>query len=187
MAPVAARVQPRPPSMRVRRPPVPTGRIAEPGQTRTRPIRGVWRYVWHGDVATALTAPVIYSLVLPVLLLDLWLWVFQALCFSVYRIPRVRRRDYVVLDRHHLPYLNVIERLNCAYCGYVNGVFALAREVAARTERYWCPIKHARSPRDTHRFYRAFAGHGDAVAFAALTDLQRRERAAHRAARRRAR
>jgi hypothetical protein len=57
----------------------------------------------------------------------------------VYRIPRVRRAEYLVVDRHHLQYLNGIERMNCLYCGYGNGVLAYAVEVAARTEQYWCP------------------------------------------------
>jgi len=33
------------------------------------------------------------------------------------------------MDRHHLAYLNVIEKLNCEYCGYANGVFAYVREI----------------------------------------------------------
>lgn len=32
-------------------------------------------------------------------------------------------RPYVVFDRRHLAYLNAIEKLNCAYCEYGNGVF----------------------------------------------------------------
>ena len=30
---------------------------------------------------------------------------------------RVRRSRYFVIDRHHLAYLNGIEKLNCVYCG----------------------------------------------------------------------
>ena len=81
---------------------------------------------------------------IPVALLDVFVSVFQAICFPIYKIPKVRRRDYLVFDRNHLAYLNFIEKINCAYCSYANGVIAFAREVAARTEVYWCPIKHAR-------------------------------------------
>ncbi|MEZ5589920.1 MAG: hypothetical protein R3F53_04140 [Gammaproteobacteria bacterium] len=49
-----------------------------------------------------LSAPVIYSMVIPFLLLDASLSVYQAICFRLYGIARVRRSDYVVLDRHHL-------------------------------------------------------------------------------------
>lgn len=140
------------------------------------PSHRLRQYVQHGDVATTLTTPVIYSLLLPVVLLDLWLWLFQTLCFPVYGIRRVRRADFIVHDRQRLPYLNAIERLNCAYCAYVNGVFGYATEVAARTERYWCPIKHARTPRNPHSLYEGFAPYGAADIFSAITTRQLRAR-----------
>ena len=125
------------------------------------------RYLLDANPLMILSAPVIYSLVIPVALADLWVMAFQAICFPVYRIPKVRRRDYLVFDRHHLAYLNVIEKINCAYCSYVNGAFAFMREVAARTEIYWCPIKHARRVLGPHPYYQGFADFGDAEAFRA--------------------
>lgn len=80
---------------------------------------------------------------MPFVILDLGVSVYQAVCFTVWHMQRVRRADYVVIDRHRLPYLNLIEKLNCLYCSYANGVIAYTREVASRTEQYWCPIKHA--------------------------------------------
>ena len=56
-------------------------------------------------------------------------------------LKKFPRSDFIAIDRHQLAYLNVIEKVNCAYCGYANGVAAYFREVAARTEEYWCPIK----------------------------------------------
>ncbi len=112
-----------------------------------------------------LTAPVIYSLLIPIMLLDIFVIVYQLICFPVYKIPKVRRRNYLVFDRHHLAYLNFIEKLNCAYCSYANGVIAFAREVAARTEVYWCPIKHARRILGPHPHYQGFADFGDAEGF----------------------
>src|SRR4029079_2678571 len=96
------------------------------------------------------TAPIIYSLVVPVAILDLWITVYQQLCFPVYGIARVRRSGYIVIDRHHLGYLNGIEKLNCMYCSYANGVFGYVREIAGRTEQYWCPIRHAKRIRNPH-------------------------------------
>jgi hypothetical protein len=90
---------------------------------------------------------------------------YQAICFPVYKIPKVRRRDYLVFDRHHLAYLNIIEKINCAYCSYANGAIAFMREVAARTEIYWCPIKHARRMLGPHPYYQGFADFGDAEGF----------------------
>ena len=93
---------------------------------------------------TALTTPVIFALAIPLALLDLFVTAYQRVCFPVYGIERVRRARYFTLDRHRLPYLSALEKVNCTYCSYANGVLAYAREVTARTESYWCPIKHAR-------------------------------------------
>lgn len=132
-------------------------------------------YLAHSSLLTILTAPVIYSLILPLTLLDLFVSLYQAICFRVYRIPRVRRSDYVVVDRHHLQYLNVIERINCLYCGYGSGVLAYAVEVAARTEQYWCPIKHARRLPAPHSHYHRFLPYGDAEHYASELERLRRE------------
>jgi hypothetical protein len=121
--------------------------------------------------AMILTAPVIYALFIPVLLLDLFVAIYQTVCFPVYGIPRVRRRDYLAFDREHLAYLNLVEKLNCAYCAYANGVFAYVREVGSRTEQFWCPIKHARRVLGTHTRYGSFVDYGDADAY--RHDLER--------------
>ena len=112
-----------------------------------------------------LTAPVIYALIIPVLLLDVFVAVYQTVCFPVYGIPRVRRSDYLAFDREQLAYLNAIEKLNCGYCAYANGVFAYVREVASRTEQYWCPIKHARRVLGVHSRYGSFVDYGDGDAY----------------------
>jgi len=108
-----------------------------------------------------LSAPVIYALIIPFGLLHLSLEIYQGICFRLYRIPRVHSRHYIVIDRHRLPYLNSIERLNCIYCGYINGLIAYTREIASRTEQYWCPIKHARTVIGTHPRYSRFLEYGD--------------------------
>ncbi len=120
-----------------------------------------------------LTAPLIYSLLLPIALLDLWATLFQQVCFRVYGVPRVRRADYLRLDRHRLPYLDAVGRLNCVYCGYSNGVIAYAREIAARTEQYWCPIKHGDAPAGVHDRYESFADFGDAAGYEARAERLR--------------
>ena len=122
----------------------------------------VSRYLSQANPLIMLTAPVIYSLLIPIALLDIFVIIYQATCFPVYKIPQVRRRDYLIFDRHHLAYLNIIEKINCAYCSYANGAISFAREVAARTEVYWCPIKHARRILGPHPHYQGFADFGDA-------------------------
>lgn len=129
-----------------------------------------------------LTAPVIYSLILPFAVVDLWVSIYQAICFRVYGIPQVRRRDYMVFDRAGLAYLNFIEKVNCAYCSYVNGVIAYVREVGGRTEQFWCPIKHARRVIGQHARQASFEAYGDAEHYvegqAALRAALRAETAA---------
>ena len=109
-----------------------------------------------------LTAPVIYLGFVPFALLDLFVAFFQGICFPIYGIPRVRRADYVIFDRGQLKYLNLLERFNCIYCSYGNGLCAYVAEVAARTEQHWCPIKHSRRLRAPHSRYPHFFDYGDA-------------------------
>jgi hypothetical protein len=125
----------------------------------------IGRYLQESYLPSILTAPVIYSVAVPFVLLDLWVSLFQRICFPIYGITRVRRSDYIALDRRKLAYLNGIEKANCEYCSYANGVIAYVREIAARTEQYWCPIKHARRVKGTHPHYRAFVDYGDAVGY----------------------
>jgi len=123
------------------------------------------RFIRESSPLNLLTAPVIYSLLVPIALLDLWISAYQAICFPMYGIGRVRRSAYIVIDRQHLAYLNTIEKVNCMYCGYANGVFAYLREIAARTEQYWCPIRHAKRVLAPHAHYREFVDYGDATGY----------------------
>ncbi|MGP0088186.1 MAG: hypothetical protein ACLP0B_31885 [Steroidobacteraceae bacterium] len=129
------------------------------------------KYVFGARPAMILSAPAIYALIIPFLLLDLFVAVYQTVCFPVYGIPRVRRSDYLAFDRGQLAFLNAIEKLNCAYCSYANGVLAYVREVASRTEEYWCPIKHARRVLGVHARYGSFVDYGDGDAY--RRDLER--------------
>ena len=133
--------------------------------------KSIPRFVRDASLRNALTAPVIYSVVMPLAILDVWFSLYQSVCFPIYGIPKVRRSDYFVLDRHQLAYLNGIEKLNCLYCGYANGLLAYVREIAGRTEQYWCPIKHARRVRTPHSRYRHFVDYGDAEGY--RTELPR--------------
>lgn len=133
------------------------------------------RFIRESSPANLLTAPIIYSLVVPVAILDLWITVYQRLCFPVYGIARVRRSGYIVIDRHHLAYLNGIEKLNCMYCSYANGVFGYVREIAGRTEQYWCPIRHAQRIRSPHAHYHEFVEFGDAKGYHKRLPLLRAE------------
>ncbi|MCV2882203.1 hypothetical protein [Actibacterium sp. XHP0104] len=144
---------------------------------------GLASFLAHTRPLVVLTAPAIYALILPFALLDLFVTLYQAICFPVYGIARVKRRDYIAVDRHHLAYLNALQKLNCVYCGYCNGLLAYVREIAARTEQYWCPIKHARRLAETHDRYGSFTDYGDAQSYRAELMRLRAELAKERAGR----
>lgn len=122
----------------------------------------VFIYIFGSRIGHLLTAPIIYSVAVPIALLDLAVTIYQQICFRAYGIPRVKRTDYIIIDRHQLAYLNIIEKLNCVYCGYGNGVIEYAREITARTEQYWCPIKHARLARSSHERVNNFIDYANA-------------------------
>ncbi len=142
---------------------------------RHRQLRmGLLRYLASAPLRHYLSAPIIYGMAPVLVLLDLAVSLYQWTCFPLYRIARVRRRDYFAFDREHLAYLNAIEKINCAYCAYGNGLVAYVREVVARTEQYWCPIKHARRLPGEHERYADFADFGDADAYPAELERLRR-------------
>lgn len=126
---------------------------------------GLVRYLKEASLLVWVTAPIVYTGFIPFLLMDVFLTVYQSACFPIWGIPRVRRSDYLVFDRGDLAYLNVLEKFNCFYCSYGNGVAAYLREVAARTEQYWCPIKHARRILGVHDRYAEFLEFGDAESY----------------------
>jgi hypothetical protein len=119
-------------------------------------------YILHSSIMAGLSAPVIYAGIIPFVMLDIYLAIYQVICFPIYGVPRVKRSDYMVFDRGTLKYLNLLERLNCLYCSYANGLSAYAAEILARTEQHWCPIKHARRLRSPHSRYSHFLDYGNA-------------------------
>jgi hypothetical protein len=127
--------------------------------------QGVPQFLRQSSVLNIVTAPIVYSMIVPIALLDVWVSLYQIVCFRVYGISRVPRSTYIVFDRHQLAYLNWVEKLSCVYCGYTNGVFAYVREIAGRTEQYWCPIRHAKRVRAPHFQYRHFVEYGDAEGY----------------------
>ena len=108
-----------------------------------------------------LSTPFIYMVLFPLLLLDVVLELYHRICFPVYGMPLVRRADYFAVDRELLPYLTWFQKLNCLYCTYANGLLLYASAIAAETERYWCPIKHAKHGFKAPAHHVDFADFGD--------------------------
>lgn len=141
-------------------------RFADEVARQQRRLKTGWlRYVIEAQPLNLLTAPLIYAGFVPFALLDLFLGLYQGICFPIYGIPKVKRASYLIFDREDLPYLNWIEKFNCFYCAYGNGLMAYGREIAARTEQYWCPIKHARRIKAAHDQYPRFFEYGDAESY----------------------
>ena len=120
-----------------------------------------------------ITGPIIYSMIFPMMLFDLFVSFYQFTCFPIYGIPKVKRSDYMVFDRHQLGYLNFIEKFHCTYCEYGNGLMAYMTEILARTEEYFCPIKHAHKILGTHGRYNRFLAYGDAADYEAKLEEYR--------------
>lgn len=120
-----------------------------------------WKYAIPKNIRHILSLPFIYMMVFPAIILDICITVYHWVFFPLYGIPKVNRSEYIVYDRKFLDYLNIIQKVHCLYCSYVNGLFAYAVEIAARTERYWCPIKAASKPKVNHQWYKDFADYGN--------------------------
>jgi len=136
-------------------------------QAHLRLKTGFFRWLVAYRPQNLITGPIIYSMIVPLAVLDLFVSLYQATCFPIYRVARVRRADYIVFDRQQLEYLNFIEKFHCTYCAYGSGLIAYVTEVVARTEEYFCPIKHARKILGTHSRYRRFLDYGDAADYEA--------------------
>ncbi|MGE4133914.1 MAG: hypothetical protein AB7F86_19920 [Bdellovibrionales bacterium] len=137
--------------------------------------KGTMKYLFESNFLFVVSSPIIYSMIVPVIILDCFCRIYQAICFPIYQIPKVNRKDYVRLDRHKLAYLNGIEKLNCDFCSYFNGTVAFAREIASRTEQYWCPIRQALLIKGVHSRYNRFLQFGDADSYHAKLVQFRKE------------
>jgi len=121
----------------------------------------LWDWFREIPLQQLLSAPVVYMMIIPAVVLDIMLFVYHNVVSRVFKIKFRKRSDYVVFDRQYLGYLNVVEKLNCLYCAYFNGVMQYASSIAGRTELYFCPIKHAKKIAYKHEFYHTFLPYGD--------------------------
>lgn len=136
---------------------------------------GILKYIATAPLPFMLTIPIIWSVLLPAFILDLFVTVYQTICFPIYKITKVQRSEYIIIDRHRLGYLNAIEKLNCMYCSYVNGLMGYVSEVAGRTEQFWCPIRHSKRTLSMHRQYVNFLKYGESKEYHQKLDKLREE------------
>lgn len=130
-------------------------------QKQKENMKGLLAYFREVPFLHYLAAPLIYAMVIPALILDAALFIYQKVVFSVFKFKAIKRSDYIVFDRHYLEYLNPVEKLNCLYCSYFNGLIQYTAAIASRTEFYFCPIKHAKKVLYEHDYYQEFLSYGD--------------------------
>lgn len=104
-----------------------------------------------------------------ILMLDLVTVLYMHVCFPLYGLEKVKRADYIlILDRNKLQYLSGLEKIACMYCGYGNGVLRYLKEIAGRTEKYWCGVMHEDKPgfiKQQDQVSQKFAKFGDEEEF----------------------
>ncbi len=106
--------------------------------------------------------PFIWAVLPALVVLDIFTEIYHHIGFRLCGMPLVKRKKYIRIDRHKLAYLNWLEKINCAYCGYANGFLHYGSEIAARTEKYWCAIKHDKYKDFMEpRHHKKFAEYGD--------------------------
>jgi hypothetical protein len=85
----------------------------------------------------------IWIWLMPIVIMHVSMWLYQLIYFSIFEIPKVFFKDYLVLDRWALSKLNILQRAACLYCSYANAVAAYTKDIANLTEAYSCAIKHS--------------------------------------------
>ena len=143
-------------------------------QTHRRLKQNFFRWLVTNRPQNLITGPIIYSMIIPLLVTDVFVSFYQMTCFPIYGIKKVRRADYIIFDRQQLHYLNFIEKFHCTYCAYGSGMISYVSEIIARTEQYFCPIKHARKILGTHKRYAQFLEYGIADNYQTKLEAYRR-------------
>ena len=133
----------------------------------------------NNRINNIISLPLIGILIVPFVFLDICVEIYHRICFPLYGIPIVDRSKYLIFDRYKLDYLDTIQKTNCTYCAYINGLLKYITEIGAQTETYWCGIKHSKKDAIYPEHQKKFLDYGDSVAFAKeykqnLTNLENR-------------
>lgn len=113
-----------------------------------------------------LSAPFILIMIFPIIFMDFMLEIYHHITFRLLKIPLIKRSKYIKIDRHKLSYLNIFEKIFCAYCGYANGLFNYGTNIAAQSEYYWCGIMHKKDANYKEpKHHKKFPKYGDKKEF----------------------
>lgn len=124
-------------------------------------MKSLWQWFREIPLPHLLSSPLIYAMTIPAIFLDVMLFLYVKVVGKVFKFDFPKRNTYIVFDRQYLGYLNIMEKLNCMYCSYFNGLMAYASAIASRTELYFCPIKHAKKVAYDHKYYNRYLSYGD--------------------------
>ena len=100
------------------------------------------KYVKTRLLRHIISIPFIWMMIIPCIITDIMIEIYHRICFPLYGLPYVKRSKYIRIDRHKLKYLSLVQKINCMYCGYANGLLHYASTIAGVTEYYWCGIMH---------------------------------------------
>lgn len=103
-----------------------------------------------------LSTPFIYGMAPVMLVFHLCLEIYHRVAFYLYDIKYVDMKDHFVFDRFAKKELNTLQKLNCIYCEYGNGLASYIQEIIGKTEAYWCPLKHKKHIKNPHSYYDSF-------------------------------
>ena len=125
-------------------------------------------------IAHRVSTPFVYLMLAPIIISHISIELYQNICFRFWGISLVKRRKYIKIDRHKLKYLKWFERINCAYCGYANGLINYARAILAETEKYWCGIKHKNDSDFVEpEYHKKFIDYGDKDAYEKISKTKK--------------
>ncbi len=125
----------------------------------------IFKSLFPIKISFLISMPFVYGIIIPSIFVHVSLEIFHQVCFRIFKIPLVKWREYFIFDRQMLPYLNWFEKFNCLYCSYLNNLVRYLAEIAGRTERFWCPIKHVKNIKNAHSQYPKFIGYLDAEGY----------------------
>ena len=121
---------------------------------------------WLAWVGHPVSTIFIFLPFVPTLILHVTIEIYHQICFPIYGLKKLQHANYVRFDRERLTYLNLIQKIHCWYCAYMNGTFAYFVDIAGETEGYWCGIKHKPDPDFRTEPHQAeFAKYGDKTDF----------------------
>lgn len=125
-------------------------------------------YIQHPNrVLIIFFIPLLWAILIPLLICDISIEMYHRIFFPLYKIPYIKRNAYIqIMDRNKLPYLTPLQKINCMYCGYANGVIRYWAKIAGDTEHYWCGIQHKKNTTFISEEHQAnFAAYGDKSGF----------------------